>query len=100
MKSNEAAHWFCLKIDAIRAEAGHDAKKLEALCQDPSLEREAREKFPDDPFLFAQLKNAIELELPLARRGIFLVDGPPTDEQVAELRRHTREALRFLKKSR
>ena len=99
MKSNEAAHWFCSKIDAIRAEAGHDAKKLEALSQDPTLEREALEKFPDDPFLFAQLKNAIELELPLARRGIFLVDGPPTDEQVTELQRHTREALRFLKKS-
>jgi hypothetical protein len=99
MKTRASSRWFFAKIDAIRAEAGHDAKKLEALSQDPTVKREARDLFPEDPDLFAQLKTAIELELPLARRGIFLVDGPPTDEQVAELKRINREALRFLKKS-
>ena len=94
MKTQASARWFFAKIDAIRAEAGHDAKKLEALSQDPSLEREALERFPDDPDLLAQLRTAIELELPLAKRGIFLVDGPPSDEQVAELQRNNWQELK------
>lgn len=100
MKTQASARWFFAKIDAIRAEAGHDARKLETLSQAPALEREALELFPDDPDLFAQLRTAIELELPLAKRGIFLVDGPPSDEQFAELQRNNRESLRFRKKSR
>ena len=58
------------------------------------------ERFPDDPDLFAQLKTAIELELPLAKRGIFLVDGPPSDEQIAELQRNNWQEVRFWKKPR
>lgn len=74
MKTRASSKWFFAKIDAIRTEAGHDAKKLEALSLDPTVEREARDLFPEDPDLFAQLKTAIELELPLARRGS-LVDA-------------------------
>ncbi|WNG26653.1 hypothetical protein F0U62_23520 [Cystobacter fuscus] len=90
MKTEESALWFCAKIKAIRTEAGHDVKKLEALAQSPELVAEAAARFPDDPFLAAQVRTAIELELPLARRGIFLLDGPPTDEQIAELHRQNK----------
>jgi len=87
MKTVESAVWFCEKIEAIRAAAGHDAEKLEALSLAPELVAEVAERFPDDPILVAQVRTAIELELPLARVGIFLLDGPPTDEQIAELQR-------------
>ena len=85
MKTNESALWFCAKIKAIRAEAGHDVKKLEALARAPELVAEAAAQFPDDTYLAAQVRTAIELELPLAKRGIFLLDGPPTDEQIEAL---------------
>lgn len=87
MKTVESAVWFCEKIEAIRAAAGHDAEMLEALSRSPELIAEVAERFPDDPILVDQVRTAIELELPLARAGIFLVDGPPTDEQIAELKR-------------
>ncbi|ATB40320.1 hypothetical protein CYFUS_005769 [Cystobacter fuscus] len=80
MKSNEAAHWFFAKIDAIRAGAGHDAARFEALCEDPALAREAAEKFADDSLLYQQLQAALENELMLARRGLFLTDAPIWDE--------------------
>lgn len=99
MNSDAAAHWFYDKRAAIRAEAGHDARKFEALVLDPGLEREAREQFPTDPILYAQLRAVLDTELMLARRGIFLLDGPPTEEQVAELKRLNREELRGLKSS-
>ncbi|OJH35961.1 hypothetical protein [Cystobacter ferrugineus] len=80
MKTAGAAHWFFAKIDAIRAGAGHDAAKFEALCKDPALAREASEKFPDDPLLYQQLQAALENEIILARCGIFLTDPPFWDE--------------------
>lgn len=97
MNSDGAANWFYDKRESIRVEAGHDAEKFEALVLDPALEREARERFPDDPILYAQLRAVLETELTLAKRGIFLLDGPPTEEQIAELRRRNREELRLLK---
>jgi len=80
MKTVESAVWFCEKIEAIRAAAGHDAAKLEALSQDPALAREASERFPDDPILYQQLRLTLEMDVTLARHGVFLIDFPLTDD--------------------
>ncbi len=97
MSSDGASLWFSQKRAAIRARAGHDAGKFEALVRNPGLEREARKRFPTDSTLYALLRTVLNTELMLARRGIFLLDGPPTEEQVAELRRLNRAEFRVLK---
>ena len=94
------AHYHLQGVRNIAQSDVVTGMKLEALSQDPSLKQEALERFPDDPDLFAQLKTAIELELPLAKRSIFLLDGPPSDEQIAELQRNDWQEVRFWKKPR
>jgi hypothetical protein len=76
MKTAESARWFFATIDAIRAGAERDAARFEALSKNPALEREALEKFPEDPFLYQQLQAALENERILARNGVFLTQLP------------------------
>ena len=80
MKTAEAARWFFATIDTIRAQAERDAAKFEELSKNPALEREALEKFPEDPFLYPQLQAALENERILARNGVFLTDPPFWEE--------------------
>ncbi|WNG16884.1 hypothetical protein [Cystobacter fuscus] len=80
MKSVESVRWLLAMRAAIRARAERDAVKFEALSKDPALEREALEKFPDEPFLHQQLQAMLENDRILARNGIFLSDSEVWDE--------------------
>jgi hypothetical protein len=86
--------WLFAKADWIRNQAGHDAAKFEALLDDPALAQEALTQFPDSPLLYSLLQEYLYLERLLARRGIFRIDGPPTEEQDAELARQHAEWAR------
>ncbi|WP_155894112.1 hypothetical protein [Cystobacter fuscus] len=72
MKTTESVLWLFDKVNDIRVAASRDAEKLDALSKDPALEREALEKFPDEPMLYQQLQALLETDRILARQGVFL----------------------------
>ncbi|ATB42122.1 hypothetical protein CYFUS_007599 [Cystobacter fuscus] len=80
MNTAESVRWLLATRAAIRAAAGRDAVKFEALSKDSALEREALEKFPDEPFLHQQLQAMLENDRILARNGIFPSDAEVWDE--------------------
>lgn len=93
MKSDASVRWFAEKRELIRSQAGHDAAKFEALVLDSAFAREALELFPEDPDLYLHLRTVMWGEILLAKGGVFLIDGPPTDAQTAELKRRNAEKL-------
>lgn len=76
--------WFNRNADRIREEADHDAAKFKALIDDPALEKEALTLFPDKPLLYPMLKEYLYPERLLARRGVFFIDLPPTEDGHSE----------------
>jgi hypothetical protein len=64
--------WVNDKLSEIRANSDRTVAKIEELTRDPALEREAREKFPDDPYILKILHWAMENERILARHGVFI----------------------------
>ena len=80
MKTLESVRWLLATRATIRAAAGRDAVKFEALSREPALERDALEKFPDQPFLHSQLQAMLENDRILARNGVFPSDTEVWDE--------------------
>ncbi|MET0403520.1 MAG: hypothetical protein ABW123_14000 [Cystobacter sp.] len=80
MKTVESVRWLLATRAAIRAAAGRDAARLEALSHEPALEREALEKFPDEPSLHQQLQAMLENDRILARNGVFPSETDVWDE--------------------
>ena len=83
--------WFNRNADRIREEADHDAAKFEALIDDPALEQEALTLFPDKPLLYPMLKEYLYPERLLARRGVFFIDLPPTENEHSEFQNREHE---------
>lgn len=80
MKAAESVRWMLATRTAIRAGAARDASKFETLSRDPALEREALEKFPEEPLLHQQLQSLLDNDRILARNGAFLFDPDVWDE--------------------
>lgn len=72
MRTSASVLWLFDRVNDVRIASARNADKLEALSKDPALEREALEKFPDEPMLHQQLQALLETDRILARQGVFL----------------------------